>query len=121
MRRSPALDPTPRVTEHAIQNAILAQLVAAGLYVWRQNTGVARDPRNGAMVTFGRRGAGDITGILMPSGRRLEIECKSARGRLTPEQRAFGAAITAAGGLYIVARDVRETVDAVLRAAGRAA
>lgn len=121
-RRSLAIDTTPPVasvapTEHAIQSAILAQLRAAGLFVWRQNTGKARDPRTGAVVTFGLPGQGDLTGLL-PGGRRLEIECKTARGRLSPDQRAFGERITAEGGLYVVARDVRTTVDIVRRAAG---
>lgn len=120
-RKSLAIDPAPhlqrfKVTEHAIQNAILAQLKAAGLFVWRQNTGMARDPRNGAMVTFGLVGQGDITGIL-PGGRRLEIECKRPDGKLTDAQREFGDRVVADGGLYVVARDVRTTVDLVLKAA----
>ena len=121
-RRSLAIDTTPpvasvAVTEHAIQNAIVAQLKALGLFVWRQNTGKARDPRTGAVIAFGLPGQGDITGVL-PGGRRLEIECKTAHGRLTPEQRAFGDRVVALGGLYVMARNVRDTVELVRKAAG---
>ncbi len=106
------------VTEHAIQNALLAQLELLGIYAWRVNTGVARDPRTNQVVRFGKVGQADITGIL-PNGRRLEIECKDPDdGVLKQKQREFGDAITASGGLYILARDVRSTLAIVKEAAG---
>jgi hypothetical protein len=44
---------------------------------------------------------------------------KAPAGRLSPEQKAFGDALTAAGGLYLVVRDVRE-VEAMLALIGKA-
>ena len=119
-RKSLAIDTTPQighpaVTEHAVQNAILAQLDRIGVFAWRQNTGAAIDPRTKKVIFFGIAGQGDITGIL-PNGRRLEIECKAFRGKISDAQRKFAEQMQRAGALYIVARDVRETIDIVKRA-----
>lgn len=96
------------------------------LRLWRQNTGVgwfsagkpARKSDPGAYpVRFGVPGQGDISGLFMPSGRRLEIECKTAAGRQSEDQRAFEAMITKFGGLYVLARSVAD-VDQALAAVG---
>lgn len=108
---APARRPAP---EAVLQRLIIAQLRARGIWCWRQNTGAARTAR-GRTIRFGIPGQADITGIL-PGGRRLEIECKSATGRLTPEQREFGERVTAAGGLWVVARTLDDALNAVLAA-----
>lgn len=91
------------------------------LRIWRQNTGVgwfkdgkpARQTDPGAYaVRFGVPGQGDIGGILA-GGRRLEIECKTERGRQSDEQRSFQIMIERFGGLYVLARSL-EDVDRVL-------
>lgn len=107
----------PRVKESAIQQAILAQLVALGVPCWRQNTGAAKDQR-GRIVRFGVVGQGDLAGILPGSGRYFEIEVKAERGRATPAQRARAEQLTAAGALYFVAREVAVAVLTIRRAAG---
>ena len=79
--------------------------------VWRSNTGVGRaltDPSS--VVAFGLPGAADLSGIVSPSGRRLEVEVKSATGRLSPVQRAFGEMVQRFGGIYIVARSVEQAI-----------
>jgi hypothetical protein len=58
----------------------------------------------------------DISGILH-DGRRLEIECKSATGRQSPEQASFQAMIERFGGVYILARSAQDAV-AQLQARG---
>lgn len=87
------------------------------LRLWRVNVGAARTP-DGAMIRFGIPGMADLTGIVA-CGRRLEVEVKAAKGRLTPQQVAWGRCISALGGLHLVARSV-EDVEAFL-AAHRAA
>lgn len=96
------------------------------LRIWRQNTGVgwfkdgkpARKTDPGAYpVKFGVPGQGDISGILLPNGRRLEIECKTERGRQSAEQITYQAVIERFGGLYVVARSV-EDIDRALAVAG---
>lgn len=72
---------------------------------WRNNTGTAWI--NGQPVSFGYPGSADITGIL-PDGRRLEIETKSATGKQSEKQRTFQAKIEANGGVYLLVRSVEE-------------
>jgi len=52
----------------------------------------------------------------MADGRRLEIEVKTQRGRLSPEQRVFSDVIRQHGGIYILARSATDAVSAVLTA-----
>jgi len=58
--------------------------------------------------TYGIVGSGDIIGLL-PSGRHLEIECKSGRGgRLSTAQQKRMADIRGNNGLYLVVCSVEE-------------
>jgi len=102
------------MTEKQTQNAILRAFgMLPGLRLWRANVGVAHVGRR--MVRFGIRGQADLTGIL-PDGRRLEVEVKSATGRQTAEQKAFQDMIERFHGVYILARsveDVRRKLAAV--------
>ena len=107
------------MTEHQIQNEILRVYgTHPGLRLWRQNTGKARYISKGSVrtVSFGIPGQADLSGIL-PDGRRLEIEVKTADGRQSPEQRRFQAMIEKFNGMYILARSV-EDVDRAFTAAG---
>lgn len=99
-------------TEADIQRKILAWCEANGVLAWRNSTGVFR--RGETYIQCGIPGQADITGIL-PGGRRLEVECKSAPGRQTKHQARFQKHIEDNGGLYILARsvdDVREAIQA---------
>lgn len=105
------------MTEAAIQKAILemAELMP-GIKVWRQNTGAARyvDKRGKPrFVRFGMPGSADLTGLVLPSGRRIEIEVKAPGGKLTQAQEAFGLGIEKAGGIYWVVRSVDDFRDRV--------
>jgi len=74
----------PELREKHIQNEILRAFgTLPCLRLWRANVGVARI--GDRLIRFGIPGQADLTGIL-PDGRRLEIEVKSATGRPT-----FGA------------------------------
>lgn len=101
--------------EHHIQNEILRAFgTRADMRVWRSNTGAAT--YRGQRVSFGVPGAADITGIL-PDGRRIEIEVKSAVGRQSDAQCAYQVMITKFNGIYILARSVADVTEA-LRAHG---
>ena len=94
--------------ESEVQQAILREFGALPwLRIWRANVLVARDAR-GQMVRAGIKGQADLSGLLAPDGRRLEIECKTATGRQTKEQRAWERMIRAHGGVYILARSVED-------------
>jgi len=102
------------MTEKQVQNAILRAFgTLPTLRLWRANVGAARIGRR--VVRFGIAGQADLTGIL-PDGRRLEIEVKSAIGRQTAAQKAFQEMIERFHGVYILARsveDVRRQLTAV--------
>lgn len=93
-----------------IRDILLALGTRRDLRIWRSNCGAART-RTGRVVRFGVKGQADISGILAPTGKRIEIEAKSATGRQSEQQRRFQAMIEKHGGIYILAR----SVDDVLR------
>lgn len=98
------------MSEHAVQQAILARLGAVpGLLVWRNNVGASTNVR-GQLVRYGVPGSADVLLVAAPSGRFCAIEVKAARGRQTDLQVAWGKAVQAAGGVYLVARSVDEAV-----------
>lgn len=102
-----------RARESDIQAAILRFLATVpGLRAWRSNSGAAMGRRG--LVRFGVAGQGDISGLL-ESGRRLEIEVKTPKGRQSEQQRLFGAMISKFGGLYILARSVDDVRNAFVR------
>lgn len=96
------------MTESALLSAILLEFGSRpDCRLWRQNTGAARTS-TGALVRFGVPGQADISGILAPSGRRIEIETKTARGRQSQAQKKWQAMIEKFGGVYVVARSVED-------------
>lgn len=87
----------------------------ADVRVFRNNTGVLRD-KDGRYVQYGLcAGSADLIGWVTQCGvaRFLAIECKSARGRATPEQENFLRVVREAGGIAGVCRSVEEAVGLV--------
>ena len=127
------------MTEQALQQHILAAIGSLpGVLVWRQNVGKApsawqRLPAwleawirtsgfdvaghgplhisGGRLVQYGATGQADI--LCVCRGRLLAIEVKTAKGRQSLAQVAWQRALEAAGGVYVVARSVDDTVAAV--------
>ncbi len=93
-------------SERQIQNAILRAFgTKRWMRLWRANSGVAQIGRR--IVRFGVPGQADLTGIL-PDGRRIEVEIKSATGRQTQDQKNFQRMIERFRGLYVLARSVKD-------------
>ena len=85
--------------------------------LWRNNRlNAMAIGRNGKkrMVSAGMDGQADLSGI-MPDGRRLEVETKTPRDKMSDKQIAFRRMIMSRGGVYIIARDL-ETCMAELAA-----
>lgn len=84
--------------------------------IWRQNTGAKS--RGGRLIRFGKVGAGDLTGLIAPDGRRLEIECKKKGNKTDPDrvlaQQKYADMIRSNGGVYVLAY----SLDDVRRAMG---
>lgn len=106
------------MTEQQIQQAIRLKLSKGPTRLWRNNTGCLRDER-GQLVRFGLcAGSADLIGYrtvtITPDmvGQQVAVfaavEVKAPKGRPTPEQTAFLAHVTAAGGIAGIARSVED-------------
>jgi hypothetical protein len=122
-RKSRAMRKTRRNDESHLQASILLAWGAhPRVRLARQNTGVGwfakgeparkTDPE-AYPVKFGTPGQADITGIIAPNGLRLEIECKTERGRQSDEQKLWERLITRFGGVYVLARSLQDVDDAL--------
>lgn len=94
------------------------------LRLFRNQVGQLPDPRTGRPVQFGlARGSADLIGwrtiTITPEmvGHRIAVftslEIKTPTGRLTPAQRNWMGAVTAAGGVAGVARSVGDAYQIV--------
>jgi len=105
------------IPEAQIQQIVLAHVnQIPGVEVWRMNTGGARTSTG--FVHYGEKGQADLAGLMAPSGRRLEIELKAARGNMRKDQIAYRARIERLGGLYIVARTIEQAVVPICKFLG---
>lgn len=73
--------------------------------LWRANVLVART-QTGQVVRAGIKGQADISGILSPSGKRIEVEVKTGAGVPSEAQRNWCDMIAKFGGIAIVARSL---------------
>ena len=95
-------------TEQSLVRQIMAYLsYVPNLRVWRSNTGAAW--HGDRIVRYGMPGSADISGIVR-GGRRLEIEVKSQKGKLSKRQDEFGQMIKKMGGVYLVARSLDDVI-----------
>ena len=75
------------------------------IFAWRNNSGALYV--NGRLIQYGYPGSGDILGIL-PDGRFLCIECKSATGKQSLKQKHFQEKIEQSNGVYLLIKSVGE-------------
>ncbi len=97
--------------EGDVVNAVCEYLSLKRYLFWRNNTYGIFDTKRGVHRTlpkYSRRGTPDI--IVVKDGGFVGIECKSAKGKLSPEQHEFGRDLILAGGSYIVARSTDDVV-----------
>jgi len=92
---------------------VLEYLALKKVWSWRVNTGGLLD-KNGRLVRFGTKGHPDIVARMRPTcgrpGTVIWIECKSEKGRQTPEQREWQKKAEEYGDTYIVARCVEDVM-----------
>ena len=102
--------------EQDLLNRTLAAVgVLPGVLAWRNNTGALKDI-NGRLVRFGCKGSPDV--LVIAAGRFIGIELKTRTGRQHPDQVTWQRACEAAGGVYVLARDVETALGAVRSALG---
>ena len=56
-------------------------------------------------------GQPDITGIIGPNGRYFAVECKTGKGKQTPDQAAWQAKVESMGGKYWLVRSLDELMQ----------
>lgn len=85
---------------------------------WFNAKGPCRKTDPGARpVKFNPKGTADIVGLIAPTGRMLQIECKGKGGTQSDDQKFMQRVITTFGGLYIVAWSLADA-DAVFAREG---
>lgn len=86
---------------------IMLYLASNSILIFRNNVGTAKTV-SGEFIKFGLCvGSSDLIGILK-DGRFLAIECKTEKGRATPEQINFINAINKSGGVAGICRSVQD-------------
>ena len=99
--------------EGRIVNECLMALSEAGCLAWRNDTGALPGP-GGRLIRYGLcKGSSDIIAIA-PDGVFVAVECKTAKGRPTPEQTRFIQAVRAKGGRAGIARSGADAVAIAL-------
>ncbi len=94
------------MTHADLVNKLLLAVSPMGL-AWSNNTGALKaDDR---MVRYGLPGSSDILACI--GGRMFGIEAKVGRDAWRQKQKDFAAALTRAGGTYILARSTDGTGD----------
>ena len=91
---------------------ILVALSRAGVFAWKNHTGMGRSMA-GNLMRFGLKGSADILAVLPPRGRFAGIEVKTGTGRQKATQSNFEKAVALRGGLYLVARSVEDALELV--------
>ena len=82
---------------------------------WRQAVGSFRHLYSDGIIKIGVEGMADIGGVLS-DGRCLQVETKTATGRLREAQVAWREMTISMGGLYVLARSPDEACRAVMEA-----
>ena len=104
--------------ENNVQSAILEWLgYKPNCMFFRVNTMGVFDPVK--KIYRPLRGVGYVKGapdiMVCYKGKGIAIECKSEKGRQTPDQEAFQASWEAAGGMYILTKDVDTVISRMAR------
>ena len=98
-----------RQEEHNIQVGIVQYLRLRGFEVFAIPNGGRRDAVTGAKLKAEGVSAGvaDLI-ILLPIGNALFVEVKTAKGRQSPEQKAFQERVESLGFNYVIWRSVED-------------
>lgn len=98
------------MTHTDLCNSVLLELSPLGM-CWLNPTGQmkVKDESGERYVRFGKKGSPDVLACI--KGRFVGVECKTGTGRQRTEQVNFAAALSRAGGIYILARSVDEVAN----------
>jgi hypothetical protein len=97
-----------KTPENDLKKAILRYLHFHKIPAWRINSGAIKIQDR--YIRFSVPGISDIVGVL-PDGRFLAVETKSAGNTLTPAQKDFLETITRNNGVAIVAYSINDIFE----------
>ena len=105
----------PAPLEKQIERAILDYLnVWLGYFAWKNHTtGIYSKERRQYLRPTGKyalRGVSDII-CVTPTGKVVFIEVKSAKGRVSDEQKEFISRVAECNGYAFVARSIDDVID----------
>lgn len=95
----------------ALINEILLTFSRGQIRLWPNQTGVAISPDGKRPIRYGLPGSADILGLAGPSGRFIAIEVKTPTDDLSDKQLAFKAMVLKLGGIYVLARSVKDVLE----------
>lgn len=84
---------------------------------WPNDVGTARalQPPH-QHISYGKKGSGDLVGIIYPFGIHFDIEVKTGIGTQRQSQKDYENATTAKGSIYIIGRNADEALHDLLMA-----
>ena len=102
-------------SEGQIQKSILQYLRALGIQCWRINSVGIPDGKGGFRSNPEMAGISDIHAIIRVNkiGASVWFEVKSEKGRLSPKQKEFRAAVESAGGFFFLVRSIEDVQKAI--------
>lgn len=104
------------MSETQLVRSVLDALAARGVWSWRENSGLTVFGSVGGasrrVVRGAPKGTPDILGVL-PGGQLFGIECKTAKGRQNPNQKAWEQKAAKHSVRYGVARSVSDALRLV--------
>lgn len=99
------------VSESTVVTQCLEWLALRRVFAYRNNTGAVKI--DGRWIRYGHPGSGDIIGLL-PDGRFLSVECKTATGKQSNAQKQFQEIIERNSGVYVLARSTSDLERALI-------
>lgn len=98
-------------TESDIVRAICDYLALRRHFFWRQNTApLFREGRFFSMPKYAMKGVPDVI-MIDDTGHFVGIECKTKKGKLSPDQLAFQALCKKNGAEYLIMRSVDDAIE----------
>jgi hypothetical protein len=99
--------------ENKVQLEVLKYLLQQGHFCWRNNTTGLWDEKLRIYRSnpYALKGAADILCVLPPHGTLISIECKSSKGKASPDQVFTKKRMERAGSQYHVVKSLDEVKD----------
>lgn len=91
-----------------VRDILVALSLGSRCRVWQNNTGAIQIESR--FIKFGLVGSADILGLVR-GGIFLAVEVKIGNDQQSPEQKNFERMIHRFGGIYILARSVKDATD----------